>query len=52
MKAFSADPSMQAKLGGQFLFPIPGTPAGIQQRAENEAKVWGGLIRDLKIQMD
>ena len=40
------------KLIDQFLFPIPGTPADIQKRAENEARLWGGLIRDLKIQID
>lgn len=32
------------------LAPIPGTPAGIQKRGEAEASVWGGLIRDLKIE--
>lgn len=49
---FLNDPAMRQRLIDQFLFPIPGTPAGIQQRAENEARVWGGLIRDLKIQID
>jgi tripartite-type tricarboxylate transporter receptor subunit TctC len=49
---FLADPVMKQKLIDQFLFPIPGTPADIQKRAENEARVWGGLIRDLKIQID
>jgi len=49
---FLADPVMKQKLVDQFLFPIPGTPAGIQKRAEEEARVWGGLIRDLKIQID
>jgi tripartite-type tricarboxylate transporter receptor subunit TctC len=49
---FLADPAMKQKLVDQFLFPIPGTPADIQKRAENEARVWGGLIRDLKIQID
>ncbi len=52
VNAFLTDPVLKARLVDQFLFPIPGTPAGIQQRAETEAKVWGGLIRDLKIQMD
>lgn len=52
VNSFLADPVLKARLIDQFLFPIPGTPAGIQQRAETEAKVWGGLIRDLKIQMD
>jgi tripartite-type tricarboxylate transporter receptor subunit TctC len=52
VNVFLADPTMKTRLVDQFLLPIPGTPAGIQQRAENEAKIWGGLIRDLKIQMD
>ena len=29
---FLADPAMKQKLIDQFLFPIPGTPAGIQKR--------------------
>ena len=49
---FLADPAMKAKLSEQFLFPIPGTSADIQKRAESEARVWGGLIRDLKIEID
>jgi tripartite-type tricarboxylate transporter receptor subunit TctC len=49
---FLADPAMKQKLIEQFLFPIPGTPADIQKRAESEAHIWGGLIRDLKIQID
>jgi tripartite-type tricarboxylate transporter receptor subunit TctC len=49
---FLADPDTKQKLINQFLFPIPGTPADIQRRAENEAHIWGGLIRDLKIQID
>ncbi len=49
---FLADPATKQKLVDQFLFPIPGTPADIQKRAETEARVWGGLIRDLKIQID
>jgi tripartite-type tricarboxylate transporter receptor subunit TctC len=49
---FLADPVTKQKLIDQFLFPIPGTPADIQKRAENEAKIWGGLIRELKIQLD
>ena len=49
---FLADPAVRAKLNDQYLAPIPGTPAGIQQRGEAEAGVWGGLIRDLKIQAD
>lgn len=49
---FLSDPVMKAKLTEQFLFPIPGTSADIQKRAEAEANIWGGLIRDLKIQMD
>jgi tripartite-type tricarboxylate transporter receptor subunit TctC len=49
---FLTDPVMKQKLIDQFLFPIPGTPADIQKRAEAEARAWGGLIRDLKIQLD
>lgn len=49
---FLADPPTKQKLIDQFLFPIPGTPADIQRRAETEAKTWGGLIRELKIQLD
>jgi tripartite-type tricarboxylate transporter receptor subunit TctC len=49
---FLADPVIKAKLTDQFLFPIPGTPAGIQKRGEQEAQLWGGLIRDLKIEAD
>lgn len=49
---FLADPTTRQKLIDQFLFPIPGTPAEIQARAEREAKVWGALIRELKIQID
>lgn len=52
VNSFLADPVMKGKLIDQFLFPIPGTSADIQKRAEAEAKTWGGLIRDLKIQMD
>ena len=49
---FLADPVMKQKLIDQFLFPIPGTPADIQKRAESDANIWGGLIRDLKIQIN
>lgn len=49
---FLSDPATKAKLVDQFLFPIPGTGADLQKRAEADAKIWGGLIRDLKIQMD
>lgn len=49
---FLADPAVAAKLRNQFLEPIPGSPAGIQKRSENEAALWGGLIRELKIQGD
>jgi tripartite-type tricarboxylate transporter receptor subunit TctC len=52
VNAFLADPAMRSKLEEQYLAPIPGTPAGIRQRGENEAKVWGGLIRSLGIQAD
>lgn len=47
---FLKDPPAAKKLTELFLFPIPGTPADIQKRAENEAKTWGSLISDLKIQ--
>jgi tripartite-type tricarboxylate transporter receptor subunit TctC len=49
---FLADPPTRQKLVDQFLFPIPGSPADIQRRAETEARTWGGLIRELKIQLD
>jgi tripartite-type tricarboxylate transporter receptor subunit TctC len=49
---FLADPAAQAKLRTLFVEPIPGTPAGIQKRGENEAQVWGGLIKELKIQAE
>jgi tripartite-type tricarboxylate transporter receptor subunit TctC len=52
VNAFLKDPAMAAKLNDQYLQPIPGTPEGIQRRAEQEAKVWGGLIRELNIQAD
>jgi tripartite-type tricarboxylate transporter receptor subunit TctC len=52
VNAFLADPPMKAKLVEQYLAPIPGTPEGIQRRAENEAKVWGALIRELDIHAD
>ncbi len=52
VNSFLADAAVQAKLRSQFLEPIPGTPAGIQKRGENEAAVWGALIRDLKIHAD
>ncbi len=49
---FLDDPVMKQKLIDQFLFPIPGTPADIQRRAEDEARIWGGLIKDLKIEIE
>ncbi len=49
---FLADTAVQARLRGLFVEPIPGTPAGIQKRGEQEAALWGALIRDLKIQAD
>jgi tripartite-type tricarboxylate transporter receptor subunit TctC len=49
---FLEDPAMSAKLNDQYLLPIPGTPEGIQKRAQDEAKVWGGLIRELHIEVD
>jgi len=52
VNGFLHDPAMSAKLNDQYLLPIPGTPEGIQKRAQDEAKVWGGLIRELNIQAD
>jgi tripartite-type tricarboxylate transporter receptor subunit TctC len=49
---FLEDPAMSAKLNDQYLLPIPGTPEGIQKRAAEESKLWGGLIRDLHIEAD
>jgi tripartite-type tricarboxylate transporter receptor subunit TctC len=49
---FLADPAAQAKLRTLFVEPIPGTPAGIQKRGEQEAQVWGALIKELKIQAE
>ncbi|MEO5692737.1 MAG: tripartite tricarboxylate transporter substrate binding protein [Usitatibacter sp.] len=49
---FLADTAVQARLRALFVEPIPGTPAGIQKRGEQEAALWGALIRDLKIQAD
>ena len=49
---FLADTAVQSRLRGLFVEPIPGTPAGIQKRGEQEAALWGALIRDLKIQAD
>lgn len=49
---FLSDPEMQGRLADQFLFPLPGTPADIRQRAEAESRIWGELIRDLKIHAD
>ena len=36
----------------QFLFSIPVSSPDIQKRAENEARIWGTFIGDLKIQID
>lgn len=47
---FLKDPPAAKRLTEFFLFPIPYTPADIQMRAENEAKTWGSLIGDFKIQ--
>jgi tripartite-type tricarboxylate transporter receptor subunit TctC len=52
VNAFLADTAIRTKLVDQFLFPIPGTPEGIRKRGEAESEIWGGLIRDLKIQAD
>jgi tripartite-type tricarboxylate transporter receptor subunit TctC len=50
VNAFLADPAIRQKLIDQFLAPIPGTPEGIRKRGESESELWGGLIRDLKIE--
>ena len=47
---FLADTAIKQKLTEQFLAPIPGTGAAIQKRGENEANIWGGFIRELKIE--
>jgi tripartite-type tricarboxylate transporter receptor subunit TctC len=47
---FLADPAIKAKLIEQYLTPIPGTAAEIQKRGELESKIWGGFIRELKIE--
>ena len=49
---FLTDPLIKQKLIDQFLFPIPGSSVDIQKRAENEARIWGTFIGDLKIQID
>ena len=49
---FLADTAVRTRLNELYVAPIPGTPQGIRQRGENEARVWGTLIRDLKIQAD
>ena len=52
INSFLNDAPTRTKLIDQFLMPIPGTPEGIRKRGENESEIWGGLIRDLKIQTD
>ncbi|HZQ63358.1 MAG TPA: tripartite tricarboxylate transporter substrate binding protein [Casimicrobiaceae bacterium] len=47
---FLTDPVIRQKLTDQFLAPIPGTGVAIEKRGENEAKIWGGFIRELKIE--
>ena len=50
VNAFLADAAIRQKLVDQFLAPIPGTPEGIRKRGESESDLWGGFIRDLKIE--
>ena len=50
VNAFLSDPATKSKLVDQYLTPIPGTGAAIEKRGEEEAKIWGGFIRDLKIE--
>ena len=52
VERFVDDPAIVPKLQGQFLVPLHGTGADIQKRGEVEAGLWGGLIRDLKIEAD
>lgn len=52
VNAFLSDPTVRTKLLEQQLMPIPGTGAGIQKRGEDEARIWGALIRELKIEAD
>jgi tripartite-type tricarboxylate transporter receptor subunit TctC len=49
---FVTEPAIAAKLREQYLFPLRGSGADIQKRGEVEAGLWGGLIRELKIEAD
>ena len=50
VNAFLADPAIKAKLLDQYLTPIPGTGEAIAKRGEDEARTWGGFIRELNIE--
>ena len=52
VERFVTEPPITAKLRDQYLFPLRGSGADIQKRGEVEAGLWGGLIRDLKIEAD
>ena len=52
VERFVTEPPITAKLREQYLFPLHGSGADIQKRGEVEAGLWGGLIRDLKIEAD
>jgi len=50
VNAFLADPLTRQKLVDQYLMPIPGTGEAIAKRGEDEAKIWGGFIRELRVE--
>jgi len=50
--AFLDDDQNKKKLNEQFLFPIPGTSEQIKNRAQQESKIWGDLIKTLNISLD
>ena len=50
--AFLNDDQNKKRLNEQFLFPIPGTSAQIKNRAQQESKIWGDLIKTLNISLD
>lgn len=52
VNAFLADEQNKKKLSDQFLFPIPGSSEQIKNRAIQEAKIWGDLIKTLNISLD
>jgi tripartite-type tricarboxylate transporter receptor subunit TctC len=52
LHGFLADPATRTTLLNQFLFPMQGDSNDIRKRAQDEAKLWGGLIKDLKITLD